>query len=34
MGDRYTRYNIGGVVVPPRRGAKLRGELKLCLRAG
>ena len=34
MGDRYTRYIIGGVVVAPRSGVKLREKLKLCLRSG
>ena len=34
MGDRLTRYKIGGVVVAARIGVKLREELKLCLRTG
>ena len=34
MSDRLIRYQIGGVVVTPRSGVKLREELKLCLRSG
>ena len=32
MGDRYARYIFGGVVVAPRSGVKLHGELLVSLR--